>query len=313
MNKNIKVRKTLVWTLKLILFIGVVYFFGQQVSRLKLSQFQSIKVEHYFCLFLVVFLLPINWGFELLKWKHILKVNKIKISLKELTHSLFSGVTTGVITPNRIGNFIGRMLFFKGKVRAYLLLGTLYSNFSQFLVTLIFGAVSFLLLHTIIFEAYGNSVVSSAILFSVLSLLFYFSVPLIPLPRMKFLNRKKNILRHFHKQSKKLVFPLLFFSVARYLVFTFQFLLMLMAFGEEPSIVLYAGIFMLYFVSTLTPSVFFGKLIVRETAGLIILSFFITNDAIIIVSSLLLWFINLGVPSLFGMFFIVRKKTFANA
>lgn len=313
MIKNIKVRKTFVWTVKLLLFIIVLYLFVEQLSRIEFSQFQTLSLKHPMCFILVLFLLPVNWGLELLKWQRILKINKINYSLKELMYSLFSGVTTGIITPNRIGNFIGRMLFFKGKVRGQLILGTLYSNFAQFLVTLFFGAIGFLFLSQLLFDVYGTTIVNISILISLLSILFYFAVPFVPLNRIRALNRKKNILIEFQSQSKKLVFPLLTISGIRYLVFSTQFLLMLMAFGITPSFMLYAGIFMLYLVSTLTPSLLFGKLVIRETAGLIILSLFIDNSVIIVVSSLLLWFVNLGIPSLFGLVFILRKKSIANA
>jgi len=311
--KNIKVRKSLVWTLKLLLFIGVLYFFVQQISRIEWSQIHSIQLNHPIYLILVLFLLPLNWGLELMKWRIVLKSNKIDYTLMELTHSLFSGVTTGILTPNRIGNFIGRMMFFKGKVRGQLILGTLYSNYAQFLVTIFFGAFSFILLHEIIFDTFGVLLTDLSILISALSFLFYFSVPFIPLKRLKFLNKKQNILIQFQFHAKNLLLPLLLYSGIRYLVFSVQFLLMLMAFGVIPSLVLYAGVLMLYLVSTLTPSLLFGKLLIRETAGLIILGFFIENDAIIVTSSLLLWFVNLGVPSIMGLFFILRKKSFANA
>lgn len=313
MIKNIKVRKTLVWTLKLVLFIGVLYFFVQQVLRIEFRHFQSIYLSQPFYLIAVVLLLPVNWGLELLKWQRILKANHIDYSLKALFQSLFSGVTTGIITPNRIGNFIGRMIFFKGKVRGQLILGTLYSNFSQFLVTLLFGAIGFILLKEILFQAYGATIVNTSIVISILSLMFYFAVPIVPLSNFRFLNKKLNILIQFQKVSTKLIFPLLLFSSLRYLVFSIQFLFMLMAFGAAASFNLYAGILLLYLVSTLTPSLFFGKLLIRETAGLIILSLFINNSAIIVISSLLLWFVNLGIPSLLGLLFILRKKNFKNA
>lgn len=302
----------MVWTVKLILFVGVLYFFMEQISRLSLIQFKSLSFENPSYFILVLLLLPFNWGFELLKWQEILKVNKIEYSLKKILSSLFSGVTTGIITPNRIGNFIGRMLFFKGKVRSQLILGTLYSNFAQFSVTLIFGGISVLILHETLFEAYGFYLSNLSILITVLSLGFYFAVPFIRLPNIGVLNRKQNVLSKFQQHSKKFVFPLFFLSGARYLVFSLQFILMLMTFGIEPTIDLITGIFLLYFVSTLTPSLLFGKLVVREAAALIILSAFVENEAIIVVSSLLLWVINLGVPSLIGLFFMLSKKSFSN-
>src|SRR5690554_7122226 len=96
-------------------------------------------------------------------------------------------------------------------------------------------------------------------------------------------------------------------------LFRSQFLLMLMAFGEPFSLLLLAGVFFTYLVSTLIPSFVFGKLLIRETSGLVILSFGVENEMVIIVSSLLRWLINLGIPSLIGMFFIFRKKFLLNA
>lgn len=313
MIKNIKVRKTFIWALKLLLFIGVLYFFVQQISRIEFSKFQTIRLEQPLYFVMVLFLLPINWGLELLKWQKVLLVNEIKFSIKTLTQSLLSGVATGIITPNRIGNFIGRMIFFKGKIRVQLVLGTLYSNFAQFLVTLFFGSIGFLFLSDLLIKVYGISIVNTSIFVSMLAILFYFAVPFVPLKSFKVLNRKQNILIQFQKQSMQLLFPLLTISGIRFLVFSAQFLLMLMAFGISPSFMLYSGILLLYLVSTLTPSLLFGKLIIRETVGLLILSLFIENEAIIVVSSLLLWIVNLGIPSVLGLVYILRKKSFANA
>lgn len=302
----------MVWSLKLMLFIGVLYFFVIQISRIEWNQILSVKLNNPLYLLLLIILLPLNWGFELLKWQRILKVNQINYTLKELIYSLLSGVTTGIVTPNRIGNFIGRMLYFKGKVRGQVILGTLYSNFAQFLITIVFGLIGLFFLKEMLLESFTAHIYSILFVIALLSMLFYFMVPFIKLPGLKVINQKQNVLTHFQRISKSLVFPLFIFSGLRYLVFSFQFFLMLMAFGIEPNLMIYAGILLVYLISTLTPSLFFGKLVIRETAGLLILSLFIGNDAIIIVSSLLLWFLNVGSPSLIGLFFILRRKSYVN-
>ena len=285
------------------------YFFVQQISSIELSQVQNMKLYHPLYLILVLILLPFNWGMEFIKWRKILNSNRLKFNLLVLVRSLFSGVTTGVLTPNRIGNFIGRMLFFKGKVRGQLILGTLYSNFAQFLISILFGLIGFIILEGVIFKVFEAYITSVLITISIISFLFYFSVPFIHLPNLKFLNRRQNSLIEFQGQSRGLVFPIFILSAVRYLIFSFQYLLLLMTFGVKISIDIYTAIFLVYLLSTLTPSMIFGKLVVRESAGLLILGLFIDNDVIIIFSSLLLWFINLGIPSLLGLVFILRKKT----
>lgn len=311
--KNIKIRKSLVFGLKLLLFVVVSYFFYQQITKLTLTQFQLLSAKNPFYFFIIILLLFINWFFELWKWYYVLNINKISYSFNQLFSSYFSGVTTGVITPNRLGNFIGRMIFFKGKVRTQLILGTLYSNFSQFIATILFGVFSFIFLGEIIFDNYGNNLFYVALILSFVSVVLYFLVPYLKLNNFRVFNRKFNILRNFQIQSKDLMFPLLFLSMGRYLAFSFQYFFFFLAFDVPPSLLLLSGIFMFYLISTLIPSVFLGKLVVRETVGLLILSYFIENSAVIVVSSLLLWLINLGIPSIIGLIFILRKKYFTNA
>jgi hypothetical protein len=98
-------------------------------------------------------------------------------------------------------------------------------------------------------------------------------------------------------------------SMLRYLIFVVQFILVLLSFGVDFSFSLVLAVFLLYLLTTLTPSLIFGKLFVRETVALLILSAFVSNPVVIIVSSLSLWGMNLGVPSLLGLFFLVKAKT----
>src|SRR5690554_1640241 len=295
------------------LFVVVLFLFVKQISQLNISQFYSLSFENPGYFILVILLLPFNWGFELLKWREILKANEIEYNLKKILSSLFSGVTTGIITPNRIGNFIGRMLFFKGKIRRQLILGTLYSNFAQFLSTITFGAISIIWFHEVLFSTYGELATYISCIILLICLTFYVVITYVSLPSLKFINKKENLLKHYQVNARQFVFPLFYLSSLRYLIFSFQFLLRLMAFGEPFSLLLLAGVFFTYLVSTLIPSFVFGKLLIRETSGLVILSFVVENEMVIIVSSLLLWLINLGIPSLIGMFFIFRKKFLLNA
>jgi len=308
MSKNIKLQKSLVLTLKVTLFIVFCYLLYQQISKLTLEQFQSITIDRPLFLFFTFLLFFMNWGFEFLKWLKIIQVYDIKLSGKKLLSSFFSGITTGVVTPNRIGNFIGRIIYFKGKLRAQIVLGTLYSNFSQFLVTLLFGIPSFIYLYDIVFYSYGNKTLYLSLVFLFLSVLFYFSVPFLKFKNIPLLTRKLNVLTQFQEKSKKLYLSFILFSTGRFIAFSLQYFCFLVAFGVAFSFDLLMAIFMFYLISTLIPTLFLSKLVVREATGLFILSFFVENSAIIVVSSLLLWVVNLGVPAIIGMYFILKKK-----
>ncbi|PKR81130.1 hypothetical protein CW751_05980 [Brumimicrobium salinarum] len=316
--KNIKVRKSLVWFLKLTLFLGLCIIFIQQLLSVDWNAIQSAQIKNPLFFLFCVLLLPLNWGLEMLKWKSILRITSSNYNLSSLFKSLLSGISTGLITPNRIGNFIGRSLFFKGKQRANLILGTLYGNFAQFLSTLIFGCIGILLIGNEIASlsnsnSNSNSISITFIFLFTLCLLFYFLVPFFPIQKVRFFNAKQNILVQFQDLCKGITFPLLFLSLVRFLVFVSQYALILIAFGVDLSFSLISGIFLVYLLSTLTPSIFFSKIIVRESAAIFVLSHFVDQTIIIVFSSLLLWIINLGIPSLLGMVYLFRHKSLANA
>jgi len=63
----------------------------------------------------VLFLMPVNWGIEIVKWRYmILKIERITFykSLK----AVLVGITFSSFTPNRVGDYFGRALMF-GKFR----------------------------------------------------------------------------------------------------------------------------------------------------------------------------------------------------
>ena len=93
------------------------------------------------------------------------------------------------------------------------------------------------------------------------------------------------------------------------LVFILQFALLLIGFGAMFSHELIYSLFVLYLVSTLTPTLILGKLVVRETLALLILGTIIFNPVIILAASFSLWLINLGFPAVVGLYFFFKPKT----
>jgi hypothetical protein len=52
----------------------------------------------------------------------------------------------------------------------------------------------------------------------------------------------------------------------------------------------------------------FGKLVIRESISIWILSQYIENTGIILISSILLWCINQGIPAIIGFPFLKMQK-----
>ena len=110
------------------------------------------------------------------------------------------------------------------------------------------------------------------------------------------------------EQLRHISFFLLVLSLTRYLVFITQFGLLLLAFGADYSEDLINALYLHFVITSILPSLIMGKLVIRETVALIVLGSFVSNNAIIILSSLSLWMINLGVPALIGLIILLRKR-----
>lgn len=309
----LKVQKSFWKFIKILVFVLVVFVFVKQVLKFSVHDFSNLTLERLDLLFLALVLVFLNWGLELLKWLITVKLIVPKISLKVTIHSLLAGVSTGVVTPNRIGNFIGRMVYFKGKDKGLIIVGTLYGNLAQFIASILLGAIGlFYLKNNYISPDYSLFALVSSFILVVFSFVLYLFYPFVSIEffkRNSFVNRFGNIIHHFQHFARKLLLPLLAMSMLRYLIFVVQFILVLLSFGVDFSFSLVLAVFLLYLLTTLTPSLIFGKLLVRETVALLILSAFVSNPVVIIVSSLSLWVMNLGVPSLLGLFFLVKAKT----
>jgi hypothetical protein len=203
---------------------------------------------------------------------------------------------------NLIGNFIGRMYYFERRNRPKIIVLTLLANGSQFLTSIYFGLLSITLFG---FKPFQIPPLNPLYLttFILITLIFYFTFELL-LKRFLFL-KKINI--HL-LNSFEIRYSLLLYSLIRYLIFNFQYFLILCSFGVPIDLKLIPIIWSIYFWSTLTPSLWFGKLVIRESISIWILSQYIENTGIILFASISLWCINQGIPAIIGFPFLRMQK-----
>ncbi len=109
-------------------------------------------------------------------------------------------------------------------------------------------------------------------------------------------------------ENPRFRFEQLGWGILRYLVFSFQFVLAFMAFGASFSWELVLLVFQIYLWTTLAPSIILGKLVVRESIAIWVMTSIGLDAWTIIAASLTIWVINLLVPTLFGIV-ICKQKT----
>ena len=307
---NKKNRILVLLLVKILIFVCVLYFFYLQVRKIDFNSYKEIQIASLAALFLAICLVFANQYLEFLKWNNTLKTLEIKTDLKVKIASYMSGNLTGFLTPNLIGNFIGRLFYFERRNRISLTFLTLISNAAQFVASMLFGLIGILILGLPkdFYEISSIFLWTIIFLFAVILILGYFT--LFKVSKFIF-KRKKWMFRILNEVKQKPTYLLkqLFFSLLRHVVFSFQYFLLLLAFGLQVELETLFYIWQIYFWSTLIPSLWFGKLFIRESVALWILSQITPQTEIVLLSSVTLWLINQGVPAVIGIpYFKFSKK-----
>ena len=90
--------------------------------------------------FSVVGLMLVNWGIEARKWQ--LAIRRIQpIPFQKALKAIFTGTTLAFFTPNRMGEYMGRILYIEKGKRIQAVSLTIVCSMAQLLVTLSAGLV----------------------------------------------------------------------------------------------------------------------------------------------------------------------------
>ena len=276
---------------------------------------------------LVFAMMFLNWGIESLKWMFL--IQKIEsISYGRSFKAVLAGTCVSIFTPNRIGEFGGRVFFLKQGDRIQASLITILGSMGQLMITFILGSISLLIYLAYYFEGGLNNYWLYSISFLVMisiffCLLFFMNVQfatnlLNKLPKF-FINYLKEKLQLkwrkytevFSFYSYKELIYLLLLSLVRYGVFTLQFYLLLVLF--EVDLKFSEAILMIvlsFFVLAAVPTVALTELGVRGSVSIFFIGLVSTNTLGILVSSFALWIINLIIPALIGSLFVLELNFF---
>lgn len=297
----------LVLLAKIMLLAVVLWFFYSQFQNLDIERLRSANVERIWPVVLCAALVFLNWYLEYLKWRTTLRYVVPITSQKQRFQSFMAGIVTGFVTPNLLGNFIGRILYFEADKRPKLIGITLFANAAQFLASVLFGLVSLACIGFPLDFADDTAPVLSVfcVLFALLMLGLYLLV-----------NRIPEILLQWnwtHKFRESLQAPidlrleLLTLSIFRHVVFSMQFCLLLGAFGLGFSLENFFLVWQVYFWSTLIPSIWLGKLVIRESVALWIFGYYTSQLEAVLLASVLLWLLNQGLTALIGIPYVKYK------
>lgn len=287
----------------IILVILVMLYFKLKDQQDLLKEMRSLFIlsftENKWLLLLVMLLMPVNWFFEGLKWQVIAR-KIVLLSKWQAYKGVLSGLTVGFATPHGIGDYLGRIMTIKHRQRFFLIGGLMLGRLSQLGVTLLFGMIG-------VFYLFG---LTSAVGFSFTILLVLILLTFL----FKKIKRIKSIGRYFKMigdYSAGEIVRIMLLSICRYFVFSLQFLIVLFAFLPKFDLVLnIAGITWIFLSKSILPSFnFLSDLGIREYSAIYFFENYQMEILPVLCASLFIWMINILVPTLLGVPFLLRLNS----
>ena len=309
-----KIKQFLFVLIKLSIVVIAFYFMYSKIVKnenLEFNKFGAFLNENdVFSLknsAILVLLSSFNWYFEILKWKHLVTIIK-PISFKSALEQSLGGLTASLITPNRIGDYGAKAIYYTKSFRTKIVLLNLLGNMAQMTITTLLGAIGLLFFinqYSIAINYY--KIAGFGILIIVLGLLVFFGITK---KRLKIKGFSLASIIHFIKSISIKAHSLnLLFSIIRYLIFSFQFYYLLTVFGIE--IAYYDAMVIItsmYLMASIIPTISIFDVVIKGSIAVFLFSYIDVNEFIILSITTLMWLLNFVIPSIFGSYFVLNFK-----
>jgi Lysylphosphatidylglycerol synthase TM region len=322
LNKSIKI--LLKWIIGPLLAVWLFYSLYQQV-RAQPDMDASIALiktlpfgAHAWKFWMVILFVFINWGLEARKWQLLMKVLQ-PISFITAFKSVLCGVTFSLNTPNRMGEYGGRILFVEEGKRIKAITLSIAGGMAQLIITMLMGCLG--LLYLLLKPEPTDLVMGisafwlriflyGSVLGTVIFVFFFFRLGwliklLQKLPYAGRFSKYINVLETF---DAKILLRLLSISLFRYIVFVLQYIFMLQLLQVEQSVCTgFWIITVMFWILAIIPSFAIADLGIRGTVAKTLFSYS-SNTLGILTATFGIWFVNLFIPALIGSLLILGIK-----
>jgi uncharacterized membrane protein YbhN (UPF0104 family) len=261
-------------------------------------------------------LMLINWALEAYKWK--IAVHPVQeVSFINSLQAIFSGVSFSVTTPNRVGEYVGRLMYVKEGSRLRTISVSIVGSMSQLIITLLFGLIGLIVLRgRIIDEGMINGtwmqVVLSGVSLVLLGLLLcYFRLNWIVHLLGKIRQAKKlfYLIEAVEQLDRKILLRMLLLSLSRFLVFGLQYYIFFYLFEVNIGLLdSFWTVNVSFLVMAVIPTIAIAELAQRGKVIITLAGLFSANHLGITLATAAVWLVNLILPALIGSLLTLKKR-----
>lgn len=276
-----------------------------------LEHFCKASRQRFLLLVVAVALLPVNIVLESIKWQTALR-NTVSLPFAKALSSVLFGYTGAFITPNSVGEYPTRALLLPEGSRTQAVAMGFVGSIVQTMVVAACGAVSlfFFVQNTDSSAIDYTKILVAMVLFLLLVVVFVSKIHSVGVfmqkSRFGFVRKIGNGL--YYTTVSQLV-KLITISLLKYFAFSTQFLLILVAFGLDITVIeAIVAVNVFYLFLTFTPLINIFEVAVRSSWAILIFGRYSVSSISIIAASTMFWVMNFCLPTFVGLFFSGKKS-----
>jgi len=303
-----KTKQFLVLLLKILVVSSAFYYIYNKLSNDSSLDFGILKEvianpQNTLALLALLFLTFSNRFVEILKWQNLSSLIQ-PVTVGQATKQVLSALTLGIFTPNGIGEYAGKALYFDKKDTSRVIFLNMVCNGIQVIYAIVFGLLGLTLLN------YKHQFIPSYYLWilygiALTILLFVFSLRHISIKGYS-INTVFQLLREIPKKThrKNMVLALL-----RYASFTHQYVILYYLFEVDiPYFELLCAVSAIYLLASSLPNFQFLEFAVKGSIALFIFTALDVNQWVVALVATLIWLLNIVLPISIGSYFVLTFK-----
>lgn len=288
--------------------VGAFYFIYNQLmnnDQIDWNEFKKIIIEKqsFSAIALLLILTFLNRFIEILKWQNLIQLVK-KITVWQAAQQVLSAITVAIFTPNGIGEYAGKALYYDKKDSGRVIFLNLICNGIQMILTLSIGFLGLLYINAH-FKIMGwdKVFIGICIVSFLIGIILYTKKVNVKGYSIEVLFQKINeIPKKIHRKN-------IFLAICRYTCFTLQYFILYRMFDVEvPSLLLLSAVTSVYFLSSSLPTFQIFDFAVKGSVAVFIFGIIGVNDWIVVFISTIIWLLNIVIPVSIGSIFVFKYK-----
>ena len=245
----------------------------------------------------------LNWLVEILKWWRLAVMVQPTSFVQAMKQSL-SSLTVSLITPNRIGEYGAKALYFRRKDRSRVILLNFISNFSQMSTTILFGVLGFWW----VYESFPGLNLKEINVMKIGLFALTIGIGLVIIGKL-WRGFYSKLIRDLQSVRNRTLLDVFVLSLLKYLVFSHQFYFLLVLFGVDLGYLECMSLLSLsYLISSLIPGFVIFDWLVKGSVAVAVFGRFGVDEILVLSITSVMWLLNFGLPSLVGTLYVMAFK-----